>query len=947
MDGPKHRCRAACCCSASRGDPALRALPPGARIRARLRLRESLPLRNPGGRGSAALARAASPRSRRWQIRSCWCACRSATATRSARRSTRAAQARRSACARSVPGGALLAALALGDRSGLGLRARGRLRAPRPRAPALGVRPAPRAGGRARLRSGARLLRRVTALAARFDTARSARVRSPCSRRCVYALQPASACPCSAPSRCSRRPRCALATRAQRTRLPSAGRRRALRARARAAGAVRGECAALVRRLCRADRGRAAARRPGRAACARWLDVAASHHGVGVGRDGADRGLARPAGCAARADCECARRAVDGCRAAAGGAGGGGRGARAAVGRRRSRACARPHASETSTLDAGRWSSAVALSPAGSAPSPLRLIAGSQHRALRSASCAARALRCVGASALALGLAWAPPAALSPARAAASWRSTSAQATRCSCRGATGSLLVDAGPALPGRFDRGRDAVLPALACARRRAPRPGGREPRGSRPSRRPAQPCSSALPVGALWMPQPAARTIRASRSCWPPRGHAQIAVHERGRHGSALQLGDLRVVPLWPADGQGARNERSLALRVEVGRHRLLLLGDLGKAETAAAGARRCAARRRAGVASSRQPRLVERARCWPPCSREVAIVSAPCRGRLPHPAALARARRAGASLWWTGRDGAVSLALGETARRAALRDTASGLRAARGGLALPDLARLRLAARRPPSARPAGPRARSARAPGTCGRGVPRAASGSGSGVAPARCEQRIEQRAERVEPAVRAREQRARVELVAAQTHACAAARPEISVQLSSRSIRMHGLARPCRAPRRRAMPSTRESSTLRSRCASDRPSASSGAAPPRCTSARGSAGLRGGRRPRLDSDRSRGAGCRAAAASREGAAGGASAGAGCGLAGGSGSRCRGGPAVARRASVERLRVGAGQPQASRPNSLGAGSARGQRDRLGVGQALRERSCCRR
>ncbi len=45
--------------------------------------------------------------------------------------------------------------------------------------------------------------------------------------------------------------------------------------------------------------------------------------------------------------------------------------------------------------------------------------------------------------------------------------------------------------------------------------------------------------------------------------------------------------------------------------------------------------------------------------------IAVASAPCRGRfaMPHPAVLERAHAVDASVWWTGRDGAVLIGLGE--------------------------------------------------------------------------------------------------------------------------------------------------------------------------------------------------------------------------------------------------------------------------------------------
>ena len=142
------------------------------------------------------------------------------------------------------------------------------------------------------------------------------------------------------------------------------------------------------------------------------------------------------------------------------------------------------------------------------------------------------------------------------------------------------------------------------------------------------------------------------------------ADVPVAEVTAADPSRVLGDLRVTPLWPPPGAvGARNERSLALRVETAAHALLLLGDLGAAEPELLARAAASVRADVLVLPHHGSRGSSSAALLSAVSPEVAIASAPCRGRLPHPAALLRARRAGASLWWTGRDGAVFVGLGE--------------------------------------------------------------------------------------------------------------------------------------------------------------------------------------------------------------------------------------------------------------------------------------------
>ena len=212
----QRRCRARVLLLGEPGDVALRALPPGARVRARLRLRASQPLRNPGRRESDGLARAGIGALAALSDPASSCACRSAIAAAFA---AQLHALRRRAADR-------LLALGGGRRSARGARARrslrplartpGRLRAARARPSALRLGSAPRAGGGTRLRRvcagccGARRLWR------RAVTRAISRAWPPSPQRWPTRCSRASRCRCDARSRWSRRARWRSRRRARR-----------------------------------------------------------------------------------------------------------------------------------------------------------------------------------------------------------------------------------------------------------------------------------------------------------------------------------------------------------------------------------------------------------------------------------------------------------------------------------------------------------------------------------------------------------------------------------------------------------------------------------------------------------------------------------------------------------------------------------------------------------
>jgi len=224
------------------------------------------------------------------------------------------------------------------------------------------------------------------------------------------------------------------------------------------------------------------------------------------------------------------------------------------------------------------------------------------------------------------------------------------------------ALLVDAGTASPDGWDAGARVVVPALAALGVRrldvlAISHADLDHRGG------ASAVLRALPCGELWLPRGALRDVAFAALATEAR-EAGVRVSERGLGDTALARSRVRVTPLWPSAVDAERlsdNDRSLALRVELGGMRVLLLGDLeasGEAALVASGADlRADVLKLAhhGSRSSTTPALLAAA------APRLAIASAPLHGRFrwPHPEVRARLEGAGIPLAWTGRDGALAV------------------------------------------------------------------------------------------------------------------------------------------------------------------------------------------------------------------------------------------------------------------------------------------------
>jgi competence protein ComEC len=305
-------------------------------------------------------------------------------------------------------------------------------------------------------------------------------------------------------------------------------------------------------------------------------------------------------------------------------------------------------------LRAAAHTPALTASPAPAAPW-LLLAALCAGPALRARRLAPRVAAALASAAL---LAFAPSSSVVPSPPRVVFLDVGqGDATIVQGRGA--ALLVDGGTALPGGLDLGARAVVPALlALGVTRldlvAATHGDLDHRGGLPA------VLRALPVARVWLPHggvadPAFAEIVAAAAA------AGALVEEQGAGGAPLQVGDLRVEPLWPprAEREASRNDRSLTLRVELAGHRVLLPGDL---EAEAERALRASGRPlRADVLKlgHHGSRTSSTAAWLAAVDGAVAVASAPRSGRfgMPHPEVIARAGAAGYALWWTGRDGAV--------------------------------------------------------------------------------------------------------------------------------------------------------------------------------------------------------------------------------------------------------------------------------------------------
>jgi competence protein ComEC len=173
--------------------------------------------------------------------------------------------------------------------------------------------------------------------------------------------------------------------------------------------------------------------------------------------------------------------------------------------------------------------------------------------------------------------------------------------------------------------------------------------------------------LETERLWLPA-GARGDPAFAALNATAGRRGVRVEERGLGDPVVRVGDLAIESLWPPREPGAgasRNDRSLVLRVRIGDRAVLLPGDLEAGAERALLASGADARADVVMLAHHGSRTSSTAALLRAAGGAVAIASAPRFGRfgMPHADVVARARGAGYAVWWTGRDGAVLVSLGE--------------------------------------------------------------------------------------------------------------------------------------------------------------------------------------------------------------------------------------------------------------------------------------------
>ena len=317
------------------------------------------------------------------------------------------------------------------------------------------------------------------------------------------------------------------------------------------------------------------------------------------------------------------------------------------------------------TLDALRGAAAALPEPWSASPSGLAVAA-----ALLAATLLLRVrgtIRCcVGSLAISLALALAPPAAIEPEPPRVVCLDVG-QGDAAVVQGRAASLLIDAGPAVPGGSDLGESVVLPALrALGVRRLDlviaSHADLDHRGGLPA------VLRAIPVDRLWLPI-GGRGEPAFGPLIDAAERRGVHVDEAGAGSAPLEVGDLRVAPLWPPTreaGNGrvaSRNDRSLTVRVDVAGRSLLFPGDVearAEGELVASGPGLAADVLKLphhGSRTSSSERLLDAV------GGAIAVISAPRASRFGMPAreVVARVSTDGYAVWWTGRDGAVLVGL----------------------------------------------------------------------------------------------------------------------------------------------------------------------------------------------------------------------------------------------------------------------------------------------
>ena len=229
-------------------------------------------------------------------------------------------------------------------------------------------------------------------------------------------------------------------------------------------------------------------------------------------------------------------------------------------------------------------------------------------------------------------------------------------------QGRGAAILFDGGTAFSGAVDLGRTAVAPALAALGVTRldlviASHADLDHRGGLPA------VLDRVPTTRLWLP-PGGRDDPGFAALLVEAKEHGVEIAEKGQGDRSERFADLRVTALWPPRSRRmSRNDASLVVRVDVGGNRVLLTGDIEAPTEEALLSSGAELRAEVLELPHHGSRTSATSAFLRAVSPSVAIASAPCRGRFgtPHREVLDRTAALGIPVWWTGRDGAVLVGL----------------------------------------------------------------------------------------------------------------------------------------------------------------------------------------------------------------------------------------------------------------------------------------------
>ena len=231
-------------------------------------------------------------------------------------------------------------------------------------------------------------------------------------------------------------------------------------------------------------------------------------------------------------------------------------------------------------------------------------------------------------------------------------------------QGRQANILIDGARAVSGKFDLGQSVVLPALGAlgvsqldlvilSHADLDHRGG------------LRSVLQNIPTGALWIPSVARDDLELVELIELARDRS-VPVHWVDANWDPQSVGDWSLKVLWPPAGvhRLGRNESSLVIRAEIDRDSVLLTGDIGLVAEHELLKNPAQIDVRVLKVAHHGSRYSSHPKFLAAVTPEISVISARCRSQsgLPAAEALVRLRKVSPSLMWTGRDGAVLVPLG---------------------------------------------------------------------------------------------------------------------------------------------------------------------------------------------------------------------------------------------------------------------------------------------